>query len=96
MMNNLSDIAILTNTFGLFFGLSAMAIVAISARTLAGAVRRGMVSMLWGLALIAVSFIAVFFGLGSDLQMVFLSLGMVMIVVSTHQLFSIYRPDQIQ
>lgn len=88
------DIFTLTNVLGLFFGLSSMAIVAVAARSLSGTVRRGMVSMLWGLALVVMSFFAVLFGLGSDVQMVLLALGMVMIMASTYQLFSLYGPKR--
>ncbi|MEK7090496.1 MAG: hypothetical protein AAB930_02830 [Patescibacteria group bacterium] len=93
-MIDLPNISIFTNTLGLLFGLSAMAIVATAARTLAGAVRRGMIAMIWGLALIAASFMAVLFGLGNDAQMVLLSFGMVMILIASHNLFSLYRPDK--
>ena len=92
-MNGLPDISILTNTFGLLFAMSSMAIVATAARPLVGTVRRGMVFMLWGLTSIVFSFIAVLFGFGGDAQMVLLSLGMVMILVASHQLFSLYRSD---
>ena len=94
-MGELPDISILTNTFGVLFAMSAMAIVATAVRPLAGAVRRGMVFMLWGLAAIAFSFLAILFGFGGDVQMVLLSLGMVMILVASHKLFSLYNSDQI-
>ena len=87
------DISMLTNVLGLFFSLSAMAIVATAARPLAGIVRRGMMSMLLGLFLIAMSFLSTIFGLGEHVQMVLLSLGMVMILVASHQLFRLYQPD---
>ena len=87
------DISTLTNVLGLLFSLSAMAIVATAARPLAGIVRRGMMSMLWGLALIAVSFLITIFGLGDHTQMTLLALGMVMILVASHQLFKLYQPD---
>lgn len=89
------DIFVLANVLGVFFGLSAMAIVAVTARPLAGIIRRGMVSMLWGLALVVMSFFAALFGLGADVQMVSLALGMVMILVSIYQLFSLYNPKNI-
>ena len=94
-MGELPDIFILTNTFGALLGLSAMAIVATAVRRLIGAVRRGMIAMLWGLVLIVASFLSVFFGFGEDVQMVLLSLGMVMILIFSHQLFSLYNPNRV-
>lgn len=87
------DIFTLTNILGVFFGLSSMGIVAVAAKPLSGSIRRGMVLMLWGLALVVVSFLAILFGLGRDVQMIALSLGMVMILASTYHLFSLYRPE---
>lgn len=92
-MINLPDISILTNTFGVLFAMSSMAIVATATRSLGGTVRRGMLFMLWGLVAIMLSFFIALFGLGNDMQMLSLSLGMVMILVASHNLFSLYRSD---
>jgi hypothetical protein len=86
---------ILFNMFVLLFALAAMMIVAMAAHPLAGAIKQGMLFLLWGLGAIVMSFFAAFWGLGQDVQMFMLSIGMVFILVSSHRLFSLYRPDNL-
>lgn len=90
---------------GLLVSLSALAIVVGSSSLLIGRVRRGFLALSWGLGLISFSFLyAIFsrnfelFGPG-DLRPVFLSVGMICLLVSSHRLFyfrgKIQQPQQV-
>lgn len=95
------DLLILFDLLGFIISLSSVAVVANAAQFLKGPLRLGMLSLLWGLAFITISFvwaiIIKWFMIFSwpDLRPVLLSFGMTLLLLSVTKLFSIYRPDNV-
>lgn len=95
------DLLILFDLLGLIISLSSLAVVANAAQFLKGPLRVGMLSLLWGLALITTSFVWVivikWLALSGwpDLRPVLLSFGMTLFLISVTKLFSINRPDSV-
>ncbi|PIR69500.1 MAG: hypothetical protein COU47_02920 [Candidatus Niyogibacteria bacterium CG10_big_fil_rev_8_21_14_0_10_46_36] len=81
---------------GVFLAFMAITIVAHAAGIVVGRVRTGLLSFLWGLSLILVSFlyaiVYIYEPTLPDLQSFILALGMVLILLSTKKLFSLYQP----
>ena len=74
-----------------------MTIVSHSSRSVVGKLRNGLLSLLWGLGIIALSFLwsifaarIAFFSL-LDLQPFLLALGMAFVLFATQRLFGLYR-----
>lgn len=86
---------------GLVLSLSSVAVVANASQFLKGSLRLGMLSLLWGLTLITISFVWVvvvkWLTLSGwpDLRPVLLSFGMTLLLISVSKLFSIYRADSV-
>lgn len=84
---------------GFFLSMSSVTVVAHASNLLIGRLRGGMLSLLWGLFFIAMSFvwaiIAEWFLLTDlpDLRPVILSVGMTLLLISTTRLFSIYKSN---
>ncbi|MDP2676345.1 MAG: hypothetical protein Q8O83_01530 [bacterium] len=84
------------NLLGVLLSFMALTIVAHAAGAVVGHIRSGLLSFLWGLSLILVSFLYSIFYVyeptSPDLQSFILALGMVLILFSTKKLFSLYQP----
>lgn len=82
------------NLLGVFLSFMAFTIVAHAAGTVVGQIRHGLLSFLWGLSFILVSFfyaiLYVYNPALPNLQSFLLALGMLMILFSTKKLFSVY------
>lgn len=96
---DMSDLFIFTlaDFIGLGLTLASIALVVEAATPLGPELRKGMLSLIWGLLFIALSFIwsLIFerFGIADlpNLQSVFLAFGMIWVWLSTNRLFRIYQ-----
>lgn len=83
------------NLLGVFLSFMALTIVAHAAGTVVGHVRQGLLSFIWGLSFILISFfyaiLYVYNPMLPNLQSLVLSLGMLLILFSTKRLFSVYN-----
>ena len=86
------------NGVGFILSLASVVVIAHTAMALGGTLRRGLLSLLKGFILIALSFIwTLFFGRllapsqAINIQSVILSFGMAMMVYSARQMFDIYE-----
>jgi len=86
------------NGVGFILSLASIVVIAHTAITLGGTLRKGLLSLLKGFILIALSFVwTLFFGRllapsqTINIQSVILSFGMAMMVYSARQIFEIYE-----
>jgi len=91
------------NGVGFILSLAAVVVIAHTAAALGGTLRKGLLSLLKGFILIAISFVwTLFFGRllapsqAINIQSVILSFGMAMMVYSARQLFEIYEHSRAQ
>ncbi|PIR70125.1 MAG: hypothetical protein COU46_03160 [Candidatus Niyogibacteria bacterium CG10_big_fil_rev_8_21_14_0_10_42_19] len=93
-MNSFFNFLMFFNILGILISLSSIAVVAHAASYLLGKLRTGMLSFIWGLAFIVLSFIwsmfDIYYSFGQQqLQIIFISIGMVLIFLASRQLFAV-------
>lgn len=95
-MDTFLNFSLFFNVLGIFLSFIAITIVAHAARMVVGYIRRGLLSFLWGLSFLLLSFFYSILRFEQpdlpDMQSFIMALGMILILFSAKKLFSSYKP----